>query len=52
MIADAEARGNLVKAVVELAANAKLQQELIENIEKFGVRNADEVIAKEILRSI
>ncbi len=52
MIADAEARGSLVKTVIELAGNEKLQEELMKNIEKFGVRNADEVIAKEILRSI
>lgn len=52
MIADAEARGSLVKSVIELAANAKLQEELVENIGRFGVKNADEVIAKQILESI
>lgn len=52
MIADAEARANLVKAVVELAGNTRLQQDLTENIGKLGVKNADVIIAKEILGTI
>ena len=52
MIADAEARSNLVASIIDLASNQKLQNELIQNIGKLGVTDADQVIAKEILESI
>ncbi|MBL7699513.1 MAG: undecaprenyldiphospho-muramoylpentapeptide beta-N-acetylglucosaminyltransferase [Chitinophagaceae bacterium] len=52
MIADAEVRSKLVSSVVDLASNIKLQEQLKENIGKMGVKNADEVIAKEILQFI
>ena len=52
MIADAEARGTLVRSIIDLAANVKLQEELKNNIGRLGITNADEVIAKEILETI
>lgn len=52
MIADAEVRSKLVSAVIDLASDVKLQEELKQNIGKLGVKKADEVIAKEILETI
>ena len=52
MIADSAAIDHLVKAVIELSKNEKKQQELKENIGKLAVMNADEVIAKEILKAL
>ena len=52
MIADAEARSNLVNTIIDLASNQELQDELKENIGKLGVTDADQVIAKEILDTI
>ena len=52
MIADADARGQLVTSIIDLARNEKLQEELKMNIGKLGVTNADQVIAKEILETI
>lgn len=52
MIADADVRSKLVSAVVDLATDLKLQDELKNNIGKLGVKKADEVIAKEILQTI
>jgi len=52
MIADMEARSSLVASIIELASNEKKQQDLKENIGKLGIKNADEVIAKEILNAI
>ncbi|NDE09034.1 MAG: undecaprenyldiphospho-muramoylpentapeptide beta-N-acetylglucosaminyltransferase [Chitinophagia bacterium] len=52
MIADSAAIDHLVKAVIELSKNEKKQQELKENIGKLAVKNADEVIAKEILKAL
>jgi UDP-N-acetylglucosamine--N-acetylmuramyl-(pentapeptide) pyrophosphoryl-undecaprenol N-acetylglucosamine transferase len=52
MVADMEARSSLVASIIDLASNTKKQNELVENIAKLGVKNADAVIAKEILRTI
>jgi len=52
MIADAEARSNLVNTIIDLASNQELQDELKENIGKLGVTDADQIIAKEILDTI
>ena len=52
MITDAEARSKLVPTIIELASDEKMQQELKENIAGFGVKNAEEVIANEILQMI
>jgi len=52
MITDSAALDHLVVAVIELSKNEKKQQELKENIGKLAVKNADEVIAKEILNAL
>ena len=52
MIADADARAKLVPTIIELAADTRRQAELKENIGMLGVKDADFVIAKEILSKI
>jgi UDP-N-acetylglucosamine--N-acetylmuramyl-(pentapeptide) pyrophosphoryl-undecaprenol N-acetylglucosamine transferase len=52
MITDSAALDHLIVAVIELSKNEKKQQELKENIGKLAVKNADEVIAKEILNAL
>lgn len=49
MIKDSEANEKLVGMAVSLAENKDLQKELIENIGKLAITNADEIIAREIL---
>lgn len=50
MIADNEADKKLAEVTISLAQNKSLQQQLSQNIAKFAITNADEVIAREILR--
>ena len=52
MIKDSEAREKLVQTVIALAKDEQQQQVLKENIGKLAITNADEVVAKEILRLI
>lgn len=52
MISDKEANDKLVSTVIALAKNKKHQQMLKENISTLSVTNADEIIAKEILKRI
>ncbi|HSZ87321.1 MAG TPA: undecaprenyldiphospho-muramoylpentapeptide beta-N-acetylglucosaminyltransferase [Puia sp.] len=52
MIKDSEAKEKLISTVIALSKDEKLQNELKENIGKLAVTNADEVIAKEILKLI
>ncbi|PWT71414.1 MAG: undecaprenyldiphospho-muramoylpentapeptide beta-N-acetylglucosaminyltransferase [Bacteroidetes bacterium] len=52
MIKDSEAREKLVNAVIDLSRDENMQKELSQNIAKLAVRNADEIIAKEILKEI
>jgi len=52
MIKDKEALEQLAPAVIALSKNGNKKQELIGNIGKLAIANADEIIAKEILRSI
>lgn len=52
MVKDSEAKEKLVATVMALAINEQLQTELKINISSLAVTNADEVIAKEILRII
>lgn len=52
MIKDADALQQLVPTVLELAGNEQLQQELKENIGKLAVRDADEKVAKGILKLV
>jgi UDP-N-acetylglucosamine--N-acetylmuramyl-(pentapeptide) pyrophosphoryl-undecaprenol N-acetylglucosamine transferase len=52
LIKDSEAKEKLVPAVIALARDEQQQNSLRENIGKLAVTNADEVVAKEILRII
>lgn len=52
LIKDSEAKEKLVATVIELAGNEDKQQRLKNNIAKLAVKNADEVIANEILKVI
>ena len=52
MVMDNEAKEKLVATVMALAINEPLQTELKINIASLAATNADEVIAKEILRTI
>lgn len=52
LIKDSEALDKLVPAIIALAKDEQRQTELKNNIAKLAVTNADEIIAKEILRTI
>ncbi|MEP6674438.1 MAG: undecaprenyldiphospho-muramoylpentapeptide beta-N-acetylglucosaminyltransferase [Ferruginibacter sp.] len=52
MIKDSEAMQKLVPAIIALSEDDKKQKELKENIGKLGMTNADEIIAREILKAI
>ena len=52
MIKDSEALDRLIPAITSLAKDENRQAELKSNIAKLAVKNADEVIAKEILKAI
>lgn len=51
MVKDSEAKEKLVSTVIALANNEAKQNELKKNIAPIGVTNADEVVAKEIIKS-
>ena len=52
MVKDSEAKEKLVATVIDLSKNEVLQQTLLTNIHALAVNNADEVIAKEIVKTI
>jgi UDP-N-acetylglucosamine--N-acetylmuramyl-(pentapeptide) pyrophosphoryl-undecaprenol N-acetylglucosamine transferase len=52
MVKNSEAIENLVSTVISLAKNESLQQTLKQNIHSLAIKNADEIIAKEILANI
>ena len=52
MVKDSEAIEKVVPMIIELSKNTEKQKELKENIKKLAIRNADEVIAKEIIKAI
>ena len=52
MVKDSEALYKLVPEILQLSKNEQLQNELKSNIGKLGITNADEIIAKEILKQI
>lgn len=52
LIKDAEAAEKLVPAVIGLAKDEAKQNELRKNIVQLGTRNADELIASEIIRDL
>jgi UDP-N-acetylglucosamine--N-acetylmuramyl-(pentapeptide) pyrophosphoryl-undecaprenol N-acetylglucosamine transferase len=52
IIKDKEALDKLVPAVIDLAKDDQKKSELVSNISKLGVTNADTTIAQEILGSL
>ena len=52
MIKDSEAKDTLVSTVVQLAMDENKKKEFEENIGKLAITNADEVVAKEVLKII
>jgi UDP-N-acetylglucosamine--N-acetylmuramyl-(pentapeptide) pyrophosphoryl-undecaprenol N-acetylglucosamine transferase len=52
IVKDSEAINKVVPTIIELAKNEQEQNELKENIGKYAMVNADQHIAKEILKSI
>jgi UDP-N-acetylglucosamine--N-acetylmuramyl-(pentapeptide) pyrophosphoryl-undecaprenol N-acetylglucosamine transferase len=52
IVKDSESKEKLVTTVIDLSKNETLQQTLKTNIQALAITNADEVIAKEILKVI
>ena len=52
LVTDQQAKDKLVSTAIQLAHDQGKQGELISNIRKMAVTNADEVIAREILKQI
>lgn len=52
MVKDADAASSLVDTVVALAMNTDAQESLIRNLRPFGRVDADQLIAREILKTI
>jgi UDP-N-acetylglucosamine--N-acetylmuramyl-(pentapeptide) pyrophosphoryl-undecaprenol N-acetylglucosamine transferase len=52
LVKDSEAKDKLVFMIIELAKDTGKQEELRENIAKLGIADADQRIAKEILKDI
>ena len=49
MIRDNEAKEKLVRTAIDLTKDERRQEELKENIGKLAIRDADEIVAKEVL---
>lgn len=52
MISDSEAKQKLISTVMDLIKDENKQQDLISNIGKLAITNADEIVATEILKII
>jgi UDP-N-acetylglucosamine--N-acetylmuramyl-(pentapeptide) pyrophosphoryl-undecaprenol N-acetylglucosamine transferase len=52
LITDQQVSDQLLPAIINLAADTVKQNELKENIGRLAILNADDIIAKEILRNI
>ena len=52
MVKDNEANEKLVAMAISLAENLNLQHELRSNISRFAIKDADVIIAKEVLRQL
>jgi UDP-N-acetylglucosamine--N-acetylmuramyl-(pentapeptide) pyrophosphoryl-undecaprenol N-acetylglucosamine transferase len=52
LVRDDEAKGKLVATVIDLSKDEIRQKELSENIKRLATTNADDIIAKEILKQI
>jgi UDP-N-acetylglucosamine:LPS N-acetylglucosamine transferase len=51
-VTDQQVKEQLLPAIIALAKDENKQNELKKNIAAFAIKNADEVIAKQILRTI
>ena len=52
MVRDDEAIEKIVSMIIDLSKSEEKQQELRNNIKKLAIKNADEIIAEEILKEI
>lgn len=52
MVKDEDTQSKLFGTITMLATNVPMQEKLIQNISRYAVTNADEIIAKEVLQSI
>jgi UDP-N-acetylglucosamine--N-acetylmuramyl-(pentapeptide) pyrophosphoryl-undecaprenol N-acetylglucosamine transferase len=52
MVKDDEAIEKIVPMIIDLSKNEEKQNELRDNIKKLAIKNADEVIAEEIIKAI
>ena len=52
MVTDEQVNDQLMSTIIQLAKDENKQNELKKNIQAFAVKDADEVIAHEILRTI
>jgi len=52
MIKDNEASERLIPEIIRLAADKQMQADLVNNISKMGVKDADKIIANEIMASL
>ena len=52
MVKDSEAPEKLVPTIIALSKDEQKQNELRQNISKLAVTNADEIVAKEILKIV
>lgn len=52
MVKDSEAKEQVVPAIIDMANNEQMQQELTKNISALGVTDADKRVAAEILKTI
>jgi UDP-N-acetylglucosamine--N-acetylmuramyl-(pentapeptide) pyrophosphoryl-undecaprenol N-acetylglucosamine transferase len=52
MVRDDEAIEKAIPMIIDLSKNEEKQQELRDNIKKLAIKNADEIIAEEIIKAI
>jgi UDP-N-acetylglucosamine--N-acetylmuramyl-(pentapeptide) pyrophosphoryl-undecaprenol N-acetylglucosamine transferase len=52
LVRDADARDKLVETALELVDDSTRRNSLSENIRKMAIRDADEVIAREVLKMV
>ena len=51
LVKDADAKHNLVDAIIDLSKDSPLQAILSSHIQSLALKNADQIIAKEILEN-
>lgn len=52
MVKDSDAKEKIIPAIIALAADEQKQVELKTNIERLGVKDADRIVAEEILKTM